>query len=168
MEIISNVVDSVNNIIWESFIKTPWLILVLLFVFILWLYLFVSMRLWNLSQKVEKQIIYEYDNILYLWSEYYYNHLDSLQTNPWIIVLKSVLKSWTSQYIPNKSLIKNTILKIEDRLWEKAISDQEWQKLDKLLKKLRIRRFFSILLKTIIVLIIIFLLLLALCLILGK
>ena len=168
MEIISNVVDSVNNIIWESFIKTPWLILVLLFVFILWLYLFVSMRLWNLSQKVEKQIIYEYDNILYLWSEYYYNHLDSLQTNPWIIVLKSVLKSWTSQYIPNKNLIKNTILKIEDRLWEKAISDQEWQKLDKLLKKLRIRRFFSILLKTIIVLIIIFLLLLALCLILGK
>ena len=159
MEFVSNLVDSINNIIWESFIK-PWLIILLLVLFILWLYFFMTMKLWNLSQNVEKKITYQYDNIFYLWSIFYNNHLDILKTNPWLIVFKAIVWSGKSKYIPNRKLIQETISKIENKLWTKVIPDEERKKLSRLFSKYRIRKFISMLLKGVIILIIVFLLLL--------
>ena len=159
MEFVSNIVDSVNDIIWESFIK-PWLIIVLLVLFILWLYFFMAMKLGNLSQNMEKKITYQYDNIFYLWSLYYNDHLDTLKTNPWLIIFKAITWSGKSKYIPNRKLIYETNWKIEDKLWTKVISDEEWNKLSKLFRKYKIRKFISMLLKGIIILIIVFLVLL--------
>lgn len=159
MEIVSNVVDSVNNIIWESFIK-PRLIIVLLVLFILWLYFFIAMKLGNLSKNMEKKITYQYDNIFYLWSEYYHKHLDTLKSNPWLIVFKAIIWSWKSKYIPNRKLIEDTILKIENKIWAKAIPDSERKKLSKFFRKYKIRKFISLLLTSIIILIILFLVLL--------
>ena len=159
MELLSNIVDSVNKIIWESFIK-PRLIIVLLALFILWLYFFIAMKLGNLSKNIEKKITYQYDNIFYLWSVYYHEHLDTLKSNPWLIVFKAVLWSWKQKYIPNRKLIEETIWKIETKLWKKAIPDEERKKLSKLFRKYKIRKFISILLTSIIILIILFLVLL--------
>lgn len=159
MELLSNIVDSVNKIIWESFIK-PRLIIVLLALFILWLYFFMAMKLGNLSKNIEKKITYQYDNIFYLWSVYYHEHLDTLKSNPWLIVFKAVLWSWKPKYIPNRKLIEETIWKIETKLWKKAIPDEERKKLSKLFRKYKIRKFISILLTSIIILIILFLVLL--------
>ena len=167
MEFISSIVDSVNNIIWESFIK-PWLIIVFLVLFILWLYFFMAMKLWNLSQKVEKKITYQYDNILYLWSVFYNDHLDILKTNPWLIVFKAITWSVKSKYIPNRKLIQETISKIETKLWTKVIPDEERKKLWKLFWKYKMRKFISLLLKSIIILIIVFLLILLICILFGK
>ena len=167
MEFISSIVDSVNNIIWESFIK-PWLIIVLVVLFILWLYFFMTMKLGNLSQNIEKKITYQYDNILYLWSVFYNDHLDLLKSNPWLIVFKAVTWSDKSKYIPNRKLIQETIAKIENKLWTKVIPDEERRKLSKLFSKYKIRKFISVLLKSIIILIIVFLLILLVCVLVGK
>lgn len=167
MEFVSSIVDSINNIIWESFIK-PWLIIVLVVLFILWLYFFMTMKLGNLSQNIEKKITYQYDNILYLWSVFYNDHLDLLKSNPWLIVFKAVTWSGTSKYIPNRKLIQETIAKIENKLWTKVIPDEERRKLSKLFSKYKIRKFISVLLKSIIILIIVFLLILLVCVLVGK
>lgn len=156
VESISNIVDSVNWIIWESFIK-PRVIILLLALFILWLYFFVSMKLWNLSQNVEKKIVYQYDNIFYLLSLYYNDHFETLKACPWLIVFKGIIRSGKSKYIPNKIMIKDTVSKIEDKLWTKIVPDEERNKLSKLFKKYKIRNLISKLLKFIIILIIIFL-----------
>ena len=159
MELLSNIVESANNIIWESFIK-PRLIIVLLVLFILWLYFFIAMKLGNLSKNIEKKITYQYDNIFYLWSIYYNDHLDTLNSNPGLIVFKAILWSWKPKYIPNRKLIQDTIWKIETKIGKKAIPDEERRKLSKLFRKYKIRKFISILLTSIIILIILFLVLL--------
>lgn len=159
MEFFTNIVESINNIIWESFIK-PWLLVVLLVLFILWLYFFMTMKLGNLSLNMEKKITYQYDYIFYLWSLYYNDHLDILKTNPWLIIFKAVTWSGKSKYIPNRKLIQETNWKIEDKLWVKVIPDDERKKLWRLFVKYNIRKYASILLKGIIILIMLFLALL--------
>ena len=167
MEYITNTVDYVNNLIWESYIK-PWVIVLLAVLFIVWLYFFLSMKMWNLSQNAEKKITYQYDNIFYLWSLYYNKHTDKLSTNPWVIVLKSIWWSGKSKYIPNRQLIQDTISKIESKIWVQVIPNSEWKTLSRLYGKYKIRKFFSVLLKTIIVLIIIFLVVILFCVIFWK
>ena len=152
----SNIVDSVSRIVWESFIK-PWLWVVILVLFILWLYFFMTMKLGNITQSAEKKVTYQYDNILYLWSIYYNNHLDILKTNPWLIVFKAITWSGKSKYIPNRKLIQETISKIEAKLWTKVIPDQERKTLSKLFRKYYIRKFVSILLKWLIILLMVIL-----------
>jgi len=159
MEIVSSITDTVNNIIWESFVS-PRLIIVLLVLFILWLYFFMAMKLWNLSKNIEKKITYQYDNIFYLRSVYYHEHLDTLKNDPGLIVFKAILWSWKPKYIPNRKLIEDTIWKIENKLWKKVIPEEERKKLSKLFRKYKIRKFISILLTSIIILIILFLVLL--------
>ena len=156
MGFISKIVDSVDNIIWQSFIR-PWLLILLLVLFILWLYFFMTMKLGNLSQNMEKKVTYQYDYILYLWSLYYKDHLDTLRTNPWLIIFKAVTGAEKSRYISNRKLIQETNLKIENKLWVKVIPDEERKKLSKLFIKYNIRKYLSILLKGIIILIMVFL-----------
>ena len=167
MEYISNTIDYVNNLIWESFIR-PRIIVLLAVLFIIWLYLFLSMKLWNLSQDAEKKISYQYDNILYLWSVFYQKHQDKLSSDPWLIVLKSIRWSGKSKYIPNRNIIRETILKMEDKLWKQVIPDEERTILSNLFVKYRIKKFFSIFLKSIIALIIIFLIILLICILFWK
>lgn len=167
MDYILGIADSVNTLIWESYIK-PWVVVLLAVLFIVWLYFFLSMKMGNLAQNTEKKITYQYDNILYLWSLYYNKHMDKLSTNPWVIVLKSIWWSGKSNYIANKDSIKEIIDRIEEKLGTKVIPDSEWKTLSKLYRKYKIRKFFSVLLKSIIVLIIIFLVILLLCILFGK
>ena len=167
MNYISSTVDYINNLIWESYIR-PWVIVLLAVVFIIWLYFFLSMKMGNLSENTEKKITYQYDNIFYLRSLYYHDHKGNLSLNPWVIILKSIWWSGKSKYIVNRQLIEETILKIEDKIWKKVIPDEEWKALSKLYKKYKIRKFFSVLLKSIIVLIIIFLVIILFCVIFGK
>ena len=167
MEYVSKTVDYVNNLIWESFIK-PRVIVLLAVLFIIWLYFFLSLKLWNLSQNAEKKITYQYDNIFYLWSVFYEKHHDKLSSNPWLIVLKSIRWAKKHKYIPNRKTIKETINKIENKLWTQVIPDSEWRTLSKLFRKYRIKKFISILLKSIIVLIILFLVILLICILFGK
>ncbi len=167
MEYISKAVDYINNLIWESFIK-PRLIVLLAVLFIVWLYFFLSLKLWNLSQNAEKKITYQYDNIFYLWSKFYHKHQDKLNSNPWLIVLKSIRWSKKHKYIPNRKTIKETINKIESKLWLQVIPNSEWKTLSKLFRQYKIKRFFSTLLKSIIALIILFLVILLICILFGK
>lgn len=159
MNFFSNITDSINRILSDSFIR-PWLIIVLLVLAILWLYFFMTMKLGKFSQKIEKKVSYQYDNILYLWSIYYDKHFDALKSNPGLIVFKAIIWSGKPKYIPNRKLIKETILKIENKIWTKVIPDEEWKKLSKLLRKYQIRHCLSILLKSVIILVIVILFLL--------
>ena len=159
--------DYVNNLIGESFLK-PRIIVLLAVLFAFWLYLFLSMKLGNLSKNAEKKITYQYDNILYLWSVFYNKHHEKLNSNPWLIVMKTIRWSGKSKYIPNRKKIKETIIKIEDKLWIKVIPDDEWRRLSRLFRQYRIKKFFSVLLKSIIILIIVFLVILLICILAGK
>lgn len=167
MEYISKTIDYVNNLIWESFIR-PRVIVLLAVLFIIWLYLFLSMKLWNLSQDAEKKISYQYDNILYLWSVFYQKHHDKLGSDPWLIVLKSIRWSGKSQYISNRKIIRDIILKMESKLWMQVIPDEERTILSNLFVKYRIKKFFSTFLKLIITLIIVFLIILLICILFWK
>ena len=167
MEYISKTIDYINNLIWESFVR-PRIIILLAILFVIWLYLFLSMKLGNLSQDAEEKISYQYDNILYLWSVFYQKHQNKLNSDPGLIVLKSIRKSGESQYIPNRRTIKETILKIERKLWTQVIPDEERNTLSDLFVKYRIKTFFSTLLKLILVLIIIFLIILFICILFWK
>ena len=161
MDYILGIADSVNTLIWESYIK-PWVVVLLAVLFIVWLYFFLSLKMGNLAQNAEKKITY------HLWSLYYNKHMDKLSTNPWVIVLKSIWWSGKSNYIANKDSIKEIIDRIEEKLSTKVIPDSEWKTLSKLYRKYKIRKFFSVLLKSIIVLIIIFLVILLFCILFGK
>ena len=110
MDYFFGIVDSVNTLIWESYIK-PWVIVLLAVLFIVWLYFFLSLKMGNLAQNTEKKITYQYDNIFYLRSLYYNKHMDKLSTNPWVIVLKSIWWSGKSKYIANRESIKDIITK---------------------------------------------------------
>ena len=153
MKFFSNINDLIDRIVSWSFIR-PWLIIVLLVLAILWLCFFVTMKLGNISKNAEKKVSYQYDKILYLWSLYYNDHLDTLRTNPWLIVFKAIAWSEKTKYIPNRKLIKETISKIENKIWTKVIPDEERKKLSKLLIKYQIRNILKIVLKCIIILLI--------------
>ena len=159
MNLFSSVVGAVSNTMWEPFMKS-WLMVLLLIVFVLCLYFFVSFKAWNNLQKVEKDIVYQYDNVFYLLSMFYYKHMDSLNSNPWLIVLKGIWWSWKSKYIPNKKIIEDTILKIENKLWVKIVSEDEWNNLSKLFKKYKFRTMLFLIIKVLIVLLLIFLIVL--------
>lgn len=167
MEYISKSIDYINNLIWESFIK-PRVIVLLAVLFIIWLYFFLSLKLWNFSQNAEKKITYQYDNIFYLWSVFYNKHHEKLNSNPGIIILKSIWKSKKHKYIPNRKTIRQTITKIENKLGTQVIPDSERKTLSKLYRQYRLKKFISVLLKSIIALIILFLLILLLFILLGK
>lgn len=159
MQFLSKLIDSANNIVLEIFGSSRLSILFFILL-VLWLYFFMTIKLEKFLQNVEKLVVYKYDNILYAWSVFYNSHQDILKTNPWLIVFRAIVWSWNPNYIKSGKLIKETIMKIEDKLWTKVISDQEWESLSKLLVKYRVRKFIFALLKFVVLLMIIFLILL--------
>jgi len=162
MHFISNIVDSIYNIFWESFFKPRFMVLLAILV-VSWAYLFLSTKVDKFCQNIEKELSYKYDNIFYLWSVFYHKHLDKLSSNPWLIVLKSIRWSLKSKYVSNRKAIKKTIKKIENKLWTTVISDEERKSLSKLHINYSFRKLLSILVKWIFALIAIFLLIIFIC-----
>lgn len=156
--------DSINRFVWKLFLN-PWaLVPVFIIVVILlsWVFIFILIKFWNFCKNLEKKIVYQYDNIFYLWSKYYYGHTHIVGYNPWLIVLKKIVDTWDVSYISNEDLIKETVQNIEKKIWFVAIADSERSTISSLFWRWKFRKFLLFLLEVAFVLVIIFLILICL------
>jgi len=135
------------------------LVVVVALILLVWIFIFISIKFWKLCQKLEKNLVYQYDKIFYLWSDYYHSHKHIVGYNPWLIVLKSLVDSENPEYLANRKLIKQTVLKIEEKVWTKIVSDGDRVKLSALFARWKMRKFLLFVLQIAFVLIIIWLIL---------
>ena len=128
-------------------------------ILVVWAFIFVSIKFWKLCKNLEKNLVYHYDKIFYLWSQYYHNHKHIVGYNPWLIVLKSLVESDNPDYLANRKQIKQTVLNIEEKVWTKVVLDSDRAKLSTLFTRWKIRKFLLFVLQFAFVLAIIWLIL---------
>lgn len=128
-------------------------------ILVVWAFIFVSIKFWKLCKKLEKNLVYHYDKIFYLWSQYYHNHKHIVGYNPWLIVLKSLVESDNPDYLANRKQIRQTVLNIEEKVWTKVVLDSDRAKLSTLFTRWKIRKFLLFVLQVAFVLAIIWLIL---------
>lgn len=161
--------NKVNEFVWKILPNMSMALIVCLIALILliWIFIFVSVKFWKLCQKLEKNLVYHYDKIFYLWSDYYHSHKHIVGYNPWLIVLKSLVDSENPDYLSNRKLIKKTVLSIEEKVKTKVISDSDRAKLSTMFVRWKIRRSFLFILQVIFVLAIMLLVLISISIFIG-
>ncbi len=142
----------VDSVLWFGLIKSELiLIMILVLVFVL---IFGAIFIKLLKSKLLKnkqKLIYEYDNIFYIISWYNYQTwtADSLE------IINKIFDNKNPSYISNHRLIVNDIQKIETDFWKKIIPSENWLKIKKFEKKIKLCSFWAKLLKFIILLVIV-------------
>lgn len=165
MDFIFYVSEKVNLLLGDSFIKNPWVILIVLCVFVFALFLFVKYRLWNLSQKIEEKIVYYYDNLFYMLAN---AKNKNVIKDEWFDIFSSLATSDNANYIQNRDKIYDDVKKIENKISMKIVPDSLWEQINRLYKKMKIKKFFGWLLKMLLLIIILFFVLLLVCVVIAK
>ncbi len=148
----NNLVWYIDNIFWLWLINSQLiLIMILVLVFVLIFgSIFIKLLKWKLLKNKQK-LIYEYDNIFYIVSWYNYQ----TWTSDSLKIINKIFENKNPSYISNHKLIVNAIKEIEIDFWKKIIPSENWLKIKKFAKKIKLCSFLAKLLKVIIMLVII-------------
>lgn len=157
--------SKVNEFIWKILpnMSMALIVCVVALILVIWVFVFISVKFWKLCKNLEKNLVYHYDKIFYLWSQYYHSHKHIVGYNPWLIVLKSLVDSDNPDYLANRKLIKQTVLSIEEKVWTKVVLDNDWTRLSTMFARWKMRKFLLFVLQVAFVLVIVWLILVCLC-----
>ena len=120
------------------------------YLFLIWVISFlVFLPLHRLSLKnilkAKKNLVDSVDKVIYLLSKAQYKlaEKEAMQFDPCFALMKTMFGSGHFEYIDNLDTIKENVKKVENLLKQKVISDDEWNKIDKQKKSLKIHTFWS-------------------------
>ena len=130
-----------TNELWTTIIGVA--ILVWLFSFLIFLPL--HRRSLRKVLKAKQNLTDEVDEVIYLLSkaQYFLSEKQTLQYDPCFALMKTMFESGHFEYIDNLDTIKENVKKVEVLLKQRIISDDQWNKIDKQKRNLKIATFWS-------------------------
>ena len=95
--------------------------------------------------KAKQNLTDEVDEVIYLLSkaQYFLSEKQTLQYDPCFALMKTMFESGHFEYIDNLDTIKENVKKVEVLLKQRIISDDQWNKIDKQKRNLKIATFWS-------------------------
>jgi len=152
--LLNDIIIYFDGFFWFWLFNTR-LLLVAILIIILIIFLVLIKLLKTKKLKNQENLIYQYDNIVYLVSWYNYQ----TWTNDASLMFKEIFSNKQPSYMANHKLIFNSIQKLEKEFWKKIIPEEHWNTINKLTKKVKFFLFLFKLLKIIAIIILLLLVL---------
>ena len=95
--------------------------------------------------KSKKDLVNSIDKVIYLLSkaQYSLSEKQTLQYDPCFALMKTMFGSGHFEYIDNLNTIKENVKKVEILLKQRVISDDEWNRINKQKRSLKLHTFWS-------------------------
>ena len=95
--------------------------------------------------KAKKDLVNSVDKVIYLLSkaQYSLSEKQTLQYDPCFALMKTMFGSGHFEYIDNLNTIKENVKKVEILLKQRVISDDEWNRINKQKRSLKLHTFWS-------------------------
>ncbi len=128
----TKVVHIMANVSWRTEPKAEMLLLVIMWYIVLIVGMFfIHRRLIRNYKKIHENLIFLYDTIRYQVAKAQYRN-PIAQSSKWIQV---VMKSEHESYLANAKAIKEEIISIEQKLWQKIVADDQRKTIAKQTKR---------------------------------
>lgn len=150
LNILNNIWETYNNKISSLFntdlLRTNIIAIIILILIINFIIIIPLHRLsLRNANKTKKQLVESVDEIIYLLakSQYKLSQEQSLKYDPCFALMKTMFDSWHFEYLNNIEAIKENVKKVEVLLHQTVITDEKWEKLNKLKRTLKNHIFWS-------------------------